>query len=87
MNKKQMLFSLALCGLSAGFVACSEETLEGGGGGGGGEGGGTADALKRYVVVGAVDDFNYLKTTDSLGGPALSVASACRPKPAPTGCS
>lgn len=76
MNKKQMLFSLALCGLSAGFVACSEETLEGGGGGGGngGEGGGTADALKRYVVVGAVDDFNYLKTTDSLGGPALSVA-------------
>ena len=35
MNKKQMLFSLALCGLSAGFVACSEETLEGGGGGNG----------------------------------------------------
>ena len=26
------------------------------------------------MVVGAVDDFNYLKTTDSLGGPALSVA-------------
>lgn len=71
MTKSKILLSAALCGLGTLMLgACSEDNLTGGGNGNEGSG----NSLTRYVVAGAIDDFNYLKATDSIdGGGQLSL--------------
>lgn len=65
MTKSKILLSAALCGLGTLMLgACSEDNLTGGGNGNEGSG----NSLTRYVVAGAIDDFNYLKATDSIDG-------------------